>query len=78
MASIAGPDGARRLEVTGKANKSRTIPIDPALEEVLAAYQVSRAARFPGHDLDHPATALLVDTRGHRLASHQIPHKGIP
>jgi len=72
MASIVGSDGARRLEVTGKANKSRTIPIDPALEQVLAAYQVSRAARFPDHDLDHPATPLLVDTRGHRLASHQM------
>ena len=72
MASIAGPAGARRLEVTGKANKSRAIPIDPALEEVLAAYQASRAARFPDHDLDHPSTPLLVDTRGRRLAAHQM------
>jgi len=72
MASIAGPDGARRLEVTGKANKSRTIPIDPALEQVLAAYQASRAARFPDHDLDHPSTPLMVDTRGRRLAAHQM------
>ncbi len=72
MASIAGPVGARRLEVTGKGNKSRTIPIDPALDEVLAAYQASRAARFPEHDLDHPSTPLLVDTRGRRLAAHQM------
>ena len=72
MASIAGPAGARRLEVTGKANKSRAIPIDPALEQVLAAYQASRAARFADHDLDHPSTPLLVDTRGRRLAAHQM------
>jgi integrase/recombinase XerD len=72
MASIAGPVGARHLEVTGKGNKTRSIPIDPTLEEVLAAYQISRAARFPEHDLDHPATPLLVDTRGRRLAAHQI------
>ena len=29
VASIAGPAGARRREVTGKGNKSRSIPIDP-------------------------------------------------
>jgi integrase/recombinase XerC len=72
MASIAGPAGARRLEVTGKGNKSRAIPIDPALEEVLAAYQANRAARFCDHDLDHPSTPLLVDSRGRRLAAHQM------
>jgi len=74
MASIAGPAGARRLEVTGKGDKSRTIPVDPALETVLAAYQASRTARFPEHDLDHPATPLLVDARGRRLAAHQISY----
>jgi len=74
MASIGGPVGARRLEVTGKGDKSRTIPIDPSLEEVLDAYQTSRTGRFPDHDLDHPATPLLVDTRGRRLAAHQISY----
>jgi integrase/recombinase XerC len=72
MAAIAGPAGARRLEVTGKANKTRSIPIDSALEQVLAAYGASRAARFADHDLDHPSTALLVDTQGRRLAAHQM------
>jgi site-specific recombinase XerD len=72
VASLAGPAGARRLEVTGKGNKSRSIPIDAALENVLAAYQASRAARFADHDLDHPSTPLLVDTRGRRLAAHQM------
>ena len=74
MASVAGPTGARRLEVTGKGDKARTIPVDPALEQVLAAYHTSRAARFPDHDLDHPATPLLVDARGRRLAAHQISY----
>ncbi len=36
----------------------------------LTAYQASRAARFPDHDLDRPSTPLLVDTRGRRLAAH--------
>ena len=74
MASLTGPPGARRLEVTGKGDKARTIPIDPTLERVLAVYQTSRAARFPDDDLDHPATPLLVDTRGRRLAAHQISY----
>jgi site-specific recombinase XerD len=72
VASLAGPAGARRLEVTGKGNKSRSIPIDPALEDVLASYQASRAVRFPDHDFDHPSTPLLVDSRGRRLAAHQM------
>lgn len=74
MASITGPAGARRLEVTGKGNKTRTIPIDPSLERVLAVYQATRVVRFPDHDLDHPATPLLVDSRGRRLAAHQISY----
>lgn len=74
MASIVGPVGARRLEVTGKGDKTRTIPVDVALESVLALYQDSRAARFADHDLDHPATPLFVDTRGRRLAAHQISY----
>ena len=72
VASIAGPTGARRLEVAGKGNKSRSIPIDPALENVFAAYQSSRAARFPDHNFDHPTTPLLVNTRGRRMAAHQM------
>ncbi len=74
VASVTGPAGARRLEVVGKGDKARSIPIDPALEAVLAVYQASRATRFPTHDLDHPATALLVDVRGRRLAAHQVSY----
>ncbi len=74
MASLAGPSGACRLEVIGKGDKTRTIPVDAALETVLGSYQASRTARFPDDDLDHPATPLLVDSRGRRLASHQISY----
>ncbi len=38
----------------------------------LAGYRASRATRFPEHDLDHPSSPLLVDTRGRRLAAHQM------
>ena len=74
MASITGPSGARRLEVIGKGDKPRTIPIDPTLDQVLDTYQTTRASRFPDADLDHPATPLLVDTQGRGLAAHQISY----
>jgi site-specific recombinase XerD len=70
--SIAGEPGALRMEVTGKGGKVRPIPVDPALERVIGEYLKERAARFPGHDLDHPATPLFVDVRGRRLTVDQI------
>jgi site-specific recombinase XerD len=72
MGSLSGEPGARRLEVVGKGGKARPIPIDPVLDTVLSAYQKERAARFPGHDLDHPGTALFVDVRGRRLSVDQV------
>ena len=72
LGSLSGEEGARRLEVVGKGGKARPIPIDPALDSVLAAYQKERAARFPAHDLDHPATPLFVDVRGRRLSVDQV------
>ena len=40
--SITLPAGARRLQVTGKGNKHRAIPIEPALEALLDRYVQSR------------------------------------
>jgi site-specific recombinase XerD len=70
--SLEGEPDARRLRVLGKGGKARPVPIDPALERVLAAYQAERAARFADHDLDHPGTALFVDSNGRRLSVHQV------
>jgi site-specific recombinase XerD len=72
LGSLSGEPGARRLEVKGKGGKARPIPIDATLDQVLAAYQRERAARFPRHDLDHPATPLFVDVRGRRLSVDQV------
>lgn len=72
MGSLAGEKGARRMEVKGKGNKVRPIPIDATLEQVLDDYLRERAARFPKQDLDHPSTPLLVDVRGRRLSVDQI------
>lgn len=72
LGSFAGEPGARRVEVRGKGGKVRPVPVDPALDEVLARYLVDRARRFPEHDLDHPSTPLFVDSRGRRLSVDQV------
>ena len=47
--SISGAARARRLQVTGKGKRDRTIPIQPALEQLIDAYQHTRRDRH-GHD----------------------------
>lgn len=72
IGALAGEPGARRMEVRGKGGKVRPVPIDAALERVLAAYLDERHRRFPDEDLDHPAVALFVDVRGRRMTVDQI------
>jgi integrase/recombinase XerC len=72
VGSLSGEPGARRLEVRGKGGKARPIPIDPVLDQVLAAYQDERAARFPKQELRRPTTPLFVDVRGRRLSVDQV------
>lgn len=48
MRSIDGPAGDRVIGVRGKGNKERTIPLEPEVEAVIAAYIESRLTRFPG------------------------------
>jgi integrase len=74
MASLEGTPGARRLQVAGKGGKTRAIPIEGGLEEVLGAYLATRRARFGHHDLDHPATPLFVDVRGRGLSVDQVKY----
>lgn len=72
MGSLAGEPGARRMEVQGKGDKVRPIPIDPALDQVLDVYLKERSRRLPKEQLDHPATPLFVDVRGRRMSVDQI------
>ena len=74
MGSLEGESGARRLQVEGKGGKTRSIPVEASLDEVLDSYLVTRGRRFPHHDLDHPATALFVDVRGRRLSADQVKY----
>jgi site-specific recombinase XerD len=72
MGSLSGEKGARRMEVRGKGNKVRPIPLDATLDDVLDGYLKEREARFPKDDLDHPSTPLFVDVRGKRMTVDQI------
>jgi integrase/recombinase XerC len=45
--SLAGRPGERRLHVTGKGGRARSVPVEPPLEAVLDAYLASRRTRFP-------------------------------
>jgi integrase/recombinase XerD len=64
--SLVGRAGERRLHVTGKGGRARSVPIEPPLEAVLDAYLASRRARLPHQRLARRA-ALFVDTRGEPL-----------
>lgn len=72
MGSLLGKPGARRIEVVGKGNKARPIPVDEPLERVLGAYLSERAERFVDEDLDHPHAPLFVDVRGRRMSVDQM------
>ena len=72
LASLPRRAGHRRLAVVGRNGAVRAIPVDPALEEVLARYLASRAARSLGAAGDDRATPLFVDVRGRRLSADQV------
>lgn len=72
--SVVGKAGERRIEVVGKGNKMRAIPIDDTLHEVLETYMAERKARFPKERIDHPSTPLFVDARGRRMTTSQIQY----
>lgn len=74
VVSLEGAPGARTLVIVGSAGRARAIPLHDPLDAALDTYLQSRAARFPSHNRDHPATALFVDTRGRRLGTDQIKY----
>lgn len=74
IGAIDGIRGARCLQVTGKGGKTRAIPIEAGLDQVLDIYLATRRARFPEHELDHPATVLFVDVRGRKLSVDQVKY----
>jgi integrase/recombinase XerC len=74
MRSIDGPPDQRRLTVVGKRNKTRTVPIWPALDETINLCHASRVARFPDCDLTNPAAPMFVDVRGRKPKPSQVEY----
>jgi site-specific recombinase XerD len=72
--SILGSPGARRLQVTGKGNKDRAIPIEPALEALIDRYLESRTGRHGGESLENPRSPLFVHYDGTRLTRGRIQY----
>lgn len=73
--AFSGPDGARRLSVLGKGGKARTIPIEPAYEQLVEQYLEERAERFPRHRLSDRAVALFVRAdNGERPSRQQVEY----
>ncbi len=75
MGSITGEVDAWQLDVRGKGDVTRTIPLTAGYLDVVNQYQAERRNRFPSHDLDDPATPLLVHaTTGERMTARQVQY----
>lgn len=72
--SLDGPVGERRLTVVGKGDKTRALPLYPALEAVLDCYLASRGTRFPAHNLVRPTTPLFVHHTGTPITPRQVQY----
>lgn len=63
VGSLVGRPGEQRLHVRGKGSRDRSIPVEPALADLIGRYVASCRARFPALRLS-PSAALLRDRRG--------------
>jgi site-specific recombinase XerD len=63
VGSLVGRRGEQRLHVRGKGCRDRSIPVEPALADLVERYVESCRVRFPGVRLGRGA-ALLLDRRG--------------
>jgi len=63
VSSLTGSPGERRIHVTGKGGKTRSVPIEDALDEVIGTYLQSRRTRFPSRRVG-VRSPLFVDSRG--------------
>lgn len=66
VSSLTGRPAERRVQVVGKGDKARAIPIEDSLYAVIDHYLQSRRARFPAKRVG-ARSALFVDHRGNPL-----------
>ncbi|WP_432510910.1 tyrosine-type recombinase/integrase [Kineococcus sp. SYSU DK001] len=74
VGDLAGTRGDQRIRVRGKGNVDRSLPVEPALGDLVEQYLASRSRRFPaarGARLDAP---LFVDTTDRQLSRHQLQY----
>ena len=71
VGSVLGRPGERWVEVSGKGGRPRSVPVEPELDAVVAAYLGSRRVRFGRAGADAP---LLVDRRGAPLRRGGLQH----
>ena len=72
--SITGVRGARRIQVTGKGKRDRTIPIEHDLESLIDHYLGSRAERHGDDALDDCKAPLFVHYDGTRLTNARVQY----
>lgn len=72
--SIMGPAGERRIQVTGKGKKDRSIPIEHGMESVIDRYLASRADRHGEDALEDPSSPLFVNYAGTRMTRGQVQY----
>ena len=63
IGSITGLPGERRIRVTGKGSKTRSVPIEDPLQHVIDAYLATRRDRFTAKRIG-ARSALFVDHHG--------------
>lgn len=66
IGSVTGVPDERRIRVLGKGGKSRSVPIEDALDDVINAYLRTRRTRFPSRRIGNKS-ALFVDVSGEPL-----------
>jgi len=73
--SSTGPPGCPPLQVTGKGNKDRAIPIEPALKMLLDRYLQPRIERHGAHSRENQAAPLFLHYDGTRLTRGRIQYE---
>lgn len=66
VGSVTGAAGERRIHVTGKGGKARSVPIEDPLDDVISSYLASRRTRFPAKRIGGKSP-LFVDGQGEPL-----------
>ncbi|NAZ82005.1 tyrosine-type recombinase/integrase [Kineococcus sp. R8] len=74
VGDLVGGPGDERLHVRGKGNAERSVPVEPALAELLRAYLTSRSVRLLGGRPARLDAPLFVDAAGRPLTRNQLQY----